>query len=100
MNLEQDLKRIAAEAYFVNPQMVRFLLIENLALKSLLHEKGLITPEEFAEHHQRATAILDGKTEEHLREQMKRLAEDRLRKPGAQDELGGVSEEVDRGSAD
>jgi|LSQX01.2.fsa_nt_gb hypothetical protein len=81
MNLGQDLKRIAAESYFINPQMVRFLLIENLALKSLLHDKGLISPEEFAEHHRRATEILDAKTEEHLKIQMKKLAEEELKSP-------------------
>jgi uncharacterized HAD superfamily protein len=81
MNLEQDLKRITAEAYFLTPAMIRFLLIENLALKSLLHEKGLITPEEFAEHQQKAAAILDAKTDEHLKQQIKQMAEQRLRKP-------------------
>ncbi len=77
MNLSHDLKRIAAEAYFVTPAMIRFLLIENLALKNLLHEKGLMTPEEYAEHQKKATEILDAKVDEQLKEYIKKLAASR-----------------------
>jgi hypothetical protein len=48
----------ASEAYYLNPTMIRFLLIENLALKSLLHEKGLISPEEFKKHQEQAAKIM------------------------------------------
>lgn len=51
----------AEAAYYMNPDMVRFLLIENLALKTLLHKKGLMLPEEHQECHQEAAEILDTK---------------------------------------
>jgi uncharacterized HAD superfamily protein len=65
----------AAEAYYLNPKMVRFLLTENLALKSLLHEKGLITPEEFKKHQEQAAAIIEIKEREQMVAHLKKLTQ-------------------------
>ena len=73
MSLEQDLQKIAHEAYFLNPDMVKFLLVENLALKTLLSDKGLITPEEYKEAQVKAAEILEVRTKEQLKEHVKRL---------------------------
>jgi hypothetical protein len=73
MALEQHLQKIAHEAYFLNPDMVKFLLIENLALKTLLHDKGLFTSEEYKEAQVKAAEILEARTKEQLKEHVKRL---------------------------
>jgi transposase len=54
------------ETYLRQPEMVEFLLAENLALKSLLMEKGVLTPEEFKAHKEKAAAVLTGKVEAHV----------------------------------
>lgn len=70
---KEDIQDVAAHAYYVNPQMIRFLVIENLALKSILHEKGLISPEEFLEHKNRATELLDERANQQMLDQMKEM---------------------------
>lgn len=57
---------IAAEGYYKKPQLVRFLMIENLAMKQILSEKGIITPEEFKKHTEQAAAILDAEVRRQL----------------------------------
>ena len=44
---KQDILKVISDGYYLNPEMVKFLLIENLTLKTLLSEKGLFTAEEF-----------------------------------------------------
>jgi len=73
VSLEQDLQRIAHEAYFLNPDMIKFLLIENLALKTLLHDKGLFTPEDYKEAQVKAAEILEERTKEQLKVHVKKL---------------------------
>lgn len=58
----------ALDAYYLNPDMVKFLLIENLTMKTLLHDKGLITPEEHKACQERATVILNSKVSQQLRD--------------------------------
>ena len=71
---KEDIERIATEAYFMKPDMVKFLLVENLALKTLLHEKGLINTKEYEEHQKKAAELLEEKTRlqiaEHLRQML------------------------------
>lgn len=62
--MKVDLKKM----YFLNADMVEFLLTENLALKTLLHEKGLMTPEEFKKHRTLAEQILSAKVEKQMEE--------------------------------
>lgn len=52
--------------FFRQPEMTQFLLAENLALKSLLHEKGLLSPEEFARHKADADRILEERVAAHV----------------------------------
>jgi hypothetical protein len=58
--------KVAREKFFWQTEMIQFLLAENLALKSLLHEKGLLTPDEFAEHKKRAELVLKAKIDQHV----------------------------------
>lgn len=74
MNKAEILKA-ASNAYYVNASMIRFLLVENLALKTLLHEKGLITPEEYRVYQEQAATILNMKEEKQMLDYFKRLLE-------------------------
>ena len=67
------MKKLAADSYYMNPDMIKFLLIENLTLKTLLHEKGLITPEEFKECREKAASILEHKAQEQLGAHLKAM---------------------------
>ena len=66
MGVQEDIKKIAMDSYYMNPDMIKFLLVENLTLKTLLHEKGLVTPEEFKKLRENAARILQQKSEEQL----------------------------------
>lgn len=72
---KEKLVKFIRDAYYLNPDMVRFLLIENLALKTLLHEKGLFTPEEYKEHQQKAMVMLERKSREQMAENLKKMVE-------------------------
>jgi len=61
-----DILKAASNAYYVNASMIKFLLVENLALKTLLHQKGLITPEEYKSYQEQAGAILAMKEEDQM----------------------------------
>jgi len=66
-----SLREITEETYYRRPEQVKFLLIDNLALKSLLVQKGMITPEEFKVAKEKATEILEAKVKEQVEEWMK-----------------------------
>lgn len=51
--------KVALDIYFRKPEMVKFLMTDNLALKLLLREKGLITAEELEKAKKEAAAILE-----------------------------------------
>lgn len=61
-----SVETIARNNFFQQPDMVRFLLSENLALKSLLYEKGMLTPEEFKTHRDKADAMLESKVDTYI----------------------------------
>lgn len=75
MSVEQDLKKMAQESYYMTPEMIKFLLVENLALKTLLHEKGVLDPNEFREQRQKAQEILEAKAEEQLKNHLRNLSQ-------------------------
>lgn len=76
---KEELERIATDAYFMKADMVKFLLVENLALKTLLHEKGLINSEEYQEHQKKAAEILEERTKAQITEHLKQvLSNDRV----------------------
>lgn len=77
-SLEEEIEGAANDAYYMSPSMIKFLLVENLAIKTLLHEKGILDPKEFREHQQKAAKILDEKTKNELKAHLKGMAE-RLR---------------------
>ena len=74
--LQKELEGVANDAYYMNPSMIKFLLVENLAIKTLLYEKGLLTPEEYREHQQKAAKTLDDKTKDELKMHLKKMAEE------------------------
>lgn len=61
-------RRIAEDKYYLSREMIRHLLIENLTLKTLLHEKGILSVEDFNQHKERAAKILDDRIKNHLEE--------------------------------
>lgn len=63
---KSEIIQSASNAYYVNANMIKFLLVENLALKTLLHEKGLITAEEYKITQEKAATILQAKEQEQL----------------------------------
>lgn len=70
-----DILKAASNAYYLNASMIKFLLVENLALKTLLHEKGLITPDEYKKYQEHAGAILAMKEEAQMLEYFKKVLE-------------------------
>lgn len=78
-SIEQQLYNVASEAVYLKSDVIKFLLTENLALKSLLHEKGVLTPEEFQKHKLQAVQILEssmkGKIAQALRQTIEKLKE-------------------------
>lgn len=56
---ESKLYKAASNGYFRNPDLIRFLMAENLALKLLLCNKELITPKEFDDSVKQARKMLD-----------------------------------------
>lgn len=67
-NTEINLTKLARESYFRQPDMVEFLLAENLALKMMLYEKGIMETDEFKEYKERAEKILKEKTTKHIQQ--------------------------------
>ncbi len=72
---KEKLVKFIRDAYYLNPDMIRFLLIENLALKTLLHEKGLFTLEEYKQHQKAAAEMLEKKSREQMAENLKKMVE-------------------------
>lgn len=54
------------ENYLRQPELVRFLLVDNLALKTVLHARGLMTPDEFKQARAEAERLFDAKMAEQL----------------------------------
>ena len=68
---KDDLYKVASDAYYMSPGMIKFLLVENLALKTLLHDKVLYTPEEFREYQQQAAETLEIRSKQQMLEHHK-----------------------------
>jgi uncharacterized HAD superfamily protein len=86
---KSDILKAASNAYYMNPSVIKFLLVENLALKTLLHEKGLITPEEYKKFQEHAGAILGVKEEEQMMKYFKSILEKSPTQEPSQDNLEG-----------
>lgn len=69
----EDLKRFAIDSYYINSDMIRFLLIENLALKNMLYKKGMFTVEELETSKKEAVEIFDKKVIGQIEELKKKL---------------------------
>jgi hypothetical protein len=82
---KDDLYKVASDAYYLRPEMVKFLLIENLALKTLLHDKGLYTPEEFGEYQQQAAETLEDRAKQQMAEHLKLMMDSGEKKNGPTD---------------
>jgi hypothetical protein len=70
---KDEIFKVASDGYYLNPEMIKFLLVENLALKTMLHDKGLITPEEFSERKERAASMLEEKAKSQIMLHFKKL---------------------------
>jgi hypothetical protein len=66
MNLDPE--KIAKEAYYMNSEIIRFLMIENLALKALLHDKGIISSDDYKQRQKDATEMVDLKVKSQIEE--------------------------------
>lgn len=73
MGIEQDILRKIQEGYYLNPEVIKFLLLENLTLKTLLHEKGLIALEEYKKCKEKCEIIFETKTGHQMAEQLKAM---------------------------
>ena len=69
----EDLERLAIESYYINSDMIRFLLIENLAFKNMLYKKGMFTVEELETSKKEAVEIFDKKVIGQIEELKKKL---------------------------
>ena len=67
---EEQLRRRLALSYFQNPDMIRFLLQDSLAIKLLLLDKGMITVEEFDKFKEQAGDILKKQIDKHIDERL------------------------------
>jgi len=56
---DEAVYKAASDGYYRKPELIRFLMAENLALKLVLFEKGLLTPEEHKQAVRKAQEILD-----------------------------------------
>jgi len=70
---KEDILKVAQDSYFITADMIKFLLVENLALKTMLHDKGIIDADEFKECKEKAARILEEKTGAQITEQFQRL---------------------------
>lgn len=82
---KQEILKAAAYAYYISPEMVRFLLIENLALKTLLHDKGLIKLDEYKSYQDKAATILSLKEQDQMLEHFQKLLNRTTAEPSSQD---------------
>jgi hypothetical protein len=57
---------IVKEYYYVNSNMIKFLIVENLALKSLLYEKGIIDINEYKKHQKQANDLVENKAKDQI----------------------------------
>ena len=69
----EDLDRFAVESYYVNADMIRFLLIENLALKNMLYKKGMFTVEELETSKKESIEIFEKKVKGQIEELKNKL---------------------------
>jgi len=60
--------KAALDGYFRKPELVRFLMSENLALKLLLFEKGIITPEDHKKAVETSKKILEEEVKRQINE--------------------------------
>ncbi len=69
------MNKMIMEAYYLTPEMIRFLLIENLALKNVLRDQGLISVENYKVAQAEAANILDAKVKLQVDEWKKQYPE-------------------------
>ena len=67
----KELLKVAQESFYLNPDMIRFLIIENLALKTLLANKNVFSPEEFQEAKSQAELVMQEKEQVQIKQYFK-----------------------------
>jgi|694.fasta_scaffold08002_27 hypothetical protein len=66
--MHTDIDKIAKGAFYLNPDMIKFLLVENLALKMILYKQGIIKPDEFAQVKKESTEIFERQANQKIQE--------------------------------
>lgn len=57
--MKKNVDDLFKESYYLNENVIRFLMIENLALKAILHEKGLLDPDQYKKFQTEASKLVD-----------------------------------------
>lgn len=94
--IEKQLYQVAAEALYLQPDVIKFLLTENLALKTLLLEKGVLTLEDYKAHQKKAADIVENLMKAKLAEQLKRAVTSLKTQQAASEVSASVSPEPPR----
>jgi hypothetical protein len=66
--MQPDIEKLAQDAFYLNPEMIKFLLIENLALKMALHNQGNLVVEQFNNYKKEATEVLEKQAKQKIEE--------------------------------
>lgn len=66
-----DTEKLVKDSYYINSNVIEFLIIENLALKSLLHEKGIVDPDEYKKHQIQATKLVEKRVSDQIEQYKK-----------------------------
>jgi hypothetical protein len=66
-----DTEKLVKDSYYINSNVIEFLIIENLALKSLLHEKGIVDPEEYKKHQIQAAQLVEKRVSDQIEQYKK-----------------------------
>lgn len=66
--MKKNIDDLFKESYYLNENVIRFLMIENLALKATLHEKGLLDPEQYKKFQAEASDLVDKRVNNQIEE--------------------------------
>ena len=65
---DEELLNVLADSYYTKPETTRYLLVENIAIKALLFDKGLVTIEEYQKYIDQAQVLIEEKVKHQIEE--------------------------------
>lgn len=65
---DEELLNVLSDSYYTKPETARYLLIENVAIKALLFDKGLMTIEEYQKYIDQAQVLIEEKVKRQIEE--------------------------------